>query len=99
MLISPATRASVERRVIAIEQAPIHIRGIAEPIIPWRVLDEGRRRTDVHHRRTFQTGRRWSGVTRSLCFCLAEAKVALRESGRMLALVGDAGVGKTRLSG
>lgn len=97
VLISPATRASVERRVIAIEQAPIHIRGIAEPIVPWRVLDEEEEEpmsmTEGRSNRAPLVGR-----DPELVLLLAEAKVALRESGRMLALVGDAGVGKTRLT-
>ncbi len=95
ILISPSIRAAVERSIVVEEQAPIEIRGLAEPIIPARVRTE-KQMLPFSPEARFE---RFPLIGRDpeLTLLLAEARVALRDSGRMLVMVGDAGVGKTRL--
>lgn len=95
VLISPTIRSAVERYVVVQEQAPLHVKGVEKPVVPARVIDEDQAMAlaaDSRYSRFPLIGR-----DPELAFLLAEGRVALSDSGRTLVLVGDAGVGKSRL--
>lgn len=99
ILLSPATRAAVARQVAVKEQPPIQLKGLAGPVVPVRALHlfETERLAEANpeislHRPPLV------GRDAELERLAAEAAMALRGAGRVLALVGDAGAGKTRLS-
>ncbi len=96
ILISPETRSVVERHVVLFEQEPMTIKGIEEPITASRVVQQDEELAPSEDKRTTRSP--LVGRDPELTLMLAEAKVALRESGRTLVLVGEAGVGKTRLT-
>jgi class 3 adenylate cyclase/tetratricopeptide (TPR) repeat protein len=95
ILISPATRVSVERHIAVIEQPPIHVKGMDDMVIPSRVFDAEHVQASSH----------WAGLVRppligrdpELSLILEQAKTALRSNGHVLLIEGEAGMGKTRM--
>ncbi|MFL5804433.1 MAG: tetratricopeptide repeat protein [Roseiflexaceae bacterium] len=94
VVLSPSARRAAERHVALRELAPVKLKGIAEPVPiaealhPFEVAQESRHsltRAALVGRATEQ-GR-----------IIAEARAALGGSGRVVALVGEAGAGKSRL--
>jgi hypothetical protein len=98
IVLSPGARRAVERSIAVEPMAPLRLKGIAEPVAAARAL----RSYDVD--RTVAPGDeaalpRPALVARAdeLEQCLAVSRTALGGAGRALAVVGDAGIGKTRL--
>jgi class 3 adenylate cyclase/predicted ATPase len=100
VLLSPSARAAVAGQVVAEEAPPLQLKGIAHPVTPARAL----RVAEVAG-----TGRAEGRAARldtapligrddELDALFKAAAAALRGRGRVLALVGDAGAGKTRLA-
>ncbi|HEU4325340.1 MAG TPA: adenylate/guanylate cyclase domain-containing protein [Roseiflexaceae bacterium] len=94
VVISPATRRAVERHVVLHDLPPVQLKGIAEPVALAEVqqIREVAREVRSSLARPPLVGRE-NEVAR----LMSEARVALGGSGRVFALVGDAGTGKTRL--
>ncbi|NJN16655.1 MAG: tetratricopeptide repeat protein [Oscillochloris sp.] len=98
ILLSPSTRATVSGQFTLLEGAPLHLKGLSEPVVPARVLAvaEVEQRSDdamVNLRTAPLVGR-----DRELALLLRGATEALRGCGRVLAIVGEAGTGKSRLA-
>ncbi|MBP1467725.1 tetratricopeptide repeat protein [Candidatus Chloroploca sp. M-50] len=100
VLISPATRLIVAGQFDLVDSSPLQLKGIRAPVIPSRVV----RVADVaiplrggaSEQRTGPTP--LIGRDHELATLFDLASDALLGHGRMLALVGDAGAGKTRLA-
>ncbi|GAB4425326.1 MAG: adenylate/guanylate cyclase domain-containing protein [Chloroflexi bacterium OHK40] len=100
VLLSPSARAAVAGQVVVEEAPPIRLKGIAAPVVPARAL----RVADVAS--TSREGSRATrlanapliGRDRELATLLQAASAALAGQGRVLALIGEAGAGKTRLT-
>lgn len=97
VLVSPATRAVVHRQIALAEHAPLTLKGLAAPVIPSRalhVLESGQigRSGDVALQRAPLVGR-----DAILDMMLQQSTTALQGAGRVVALVGEAGIGKSRL--
>jgi class 3 adenylate cyclase/tetratricopeptide (TPR) repeat protein len=94
VIVSPATRRLIERHIAIQELAPVKLKGIEEPVLIAQAL---------HAYEIAQDTRR--GVARpqlvgreqEMQRIIAEARTALGSSGRIIALAGEAGAGKTRL--
>ncbi len=99
ILLSPSTRAAVARQVAVQEMPPLRLKGLPEPVVPARALHvfEVQRSNEPGPLRVLQRPP-LVGRASELERLLAEAQQALRGAGRVLALVGEAGAGKTRLS-
>src|SRR5262245_11686454 len=94
IIVSPSTRRGIERHIALHDLPPVKLKGVADPVPiavalrPFEVAQEARRsvmRPDLVGREA-EMGR-----------VIAEARVALSGSGRVVALVGEAGAGKSRL--
>jgi tetratricopeptide (TPR) repeat protein len=94
ILLSPATRRAVERHIAVRNLPPVRLKGIAEPVPLAAALHPFEIAQDVRRGliRPALVGR-----ATELEQLIGEAQHALGGSGRIVALVGDAGVGKTRL--
>jgi class 3 adenylate cyclase/tetratricopeptide (TPR) repeat protein len=102
ILVSPATRAAVAHQIDMHDYIPLHLKGMSHPVIPARVVQllttEPRQRM-LSHTTTSDTNQRpLIGRNTELASLKAEASLALQGRGRVLALVGEAGIGKTRLA-
>jgi tetratricopeptide (TPR) repeat protein len=99
LLLSPSARAAVAGQVVLEDAAPLRLKGIAEPVVPARALrvapvaGAGRDGPAARLNEAPLIGR--DGELRAL---LDDARAALRGRGRVLALIGEAGAGKTRLA-
>ncbi len=101
VLLSPATCAVVERQIRTELEAPIRLKGLQDPVIPAQALTGapttsapgGSSRSDVDLEHTHLIGRE-----AEMARLYAAAAAALLGAGRILAIVGEAGVGKTRLT-
>lgn len=97
VLLSPATRQAVEHQIEVVEQAPLYLKGISGPIVPCiarsiRATSSTTRPTEIGLTLPPLVGR-----DDELAMLKSAATEALRGHGRVLAVVGDAGVGKSRL--
>lgn len=97
VLISPDVRSAVDQHVPVEPQSPIYIKGFAEPIIPARARAGDYITTT--HTYTVLGQPPLVGREKELEVLLDKAKTALCGKGRILAIAGDVGVGKTRLLG
>jgi class 3 adenylate cyclase/tetratricopeptide (TPR) repeat protein len=99
VLLSPATWHVVERQIDVVEQEPLHLKGLSAPIVPALALRlrEGERLVP-HDATTGLAQPPLVGRNDELAYLTGVASEALRGQGRVLAVVGDAGIGKTRLS-
>src|SRR6185436_7969295 len=94
IVVSPGTRRVVERHIALQELAPVKLKGIEEPVSiaqalhPYEIAQDARRSVA----RPQLVGRE-----PEMQRMIAEARAALSNSGRIIALAGEAGVGKTRL--
>src|SRR5262245_34445885 len=94
VIVSPATRRAIERHIALRDLAPVKLKGIAEPVPiaqalhPFEIAQDDRRGVA----RPQLVGRE-----REMERMIAEAREALGSSGRIVALAGEAGAGKTRL--
>lgn len=104
ILLSPATRLAVQHQIEVVACPPLQLKGIPEPIVPGRAV---RTATDWSPLRTIMPLPAHTSSTSQapligreaeLARLLSEAITALRGQGRVLALVGEAGIGKTRLT-
>jgi class 3 adenylate cyclase/tetratricopeptide (TPR) repeat protein len=94
VIVSPSTRRAIERHIAMQNLAPVKLKGIVEPVPIAQAL---------HPFEIAQDDRR--GVARpqlvgrepEMRQMIAEARAALGSSGRIIALAGEAGAGKTRL--
>ena len=98
IVLSPGTRRAVERSIAVEPMPPLRLKGIAEPVPAARAL----RAYDVERVAALGDGAALPraalvGRADELDHCLAVGRIALRGAGRALAVVGDAGIGKTRL--
>ncbi|MFN8500643.1 adenylate/guanylate cyclase domain-containing protein [Kouleothrix sp.] len=95
IIVSPSTRRAIERHIELRELAPVRLKGIAEPVPIARAVrlfgvSQDPRRSVA---RPALVGR-----AAELDRIIAEARGALNHgSGRVVALAGEAGAGKTRL--
>jgi class 3 adenylate cyclase/tetratricopeptide (TPR) repeat protein len=98
IILSPATRSSLASTAQLQELAPLQLKGLAEPVVPARLLGIGAstERNRVA-RGEFQPAP-LVGRTAELARCLAASNVALRGQGRVITIVGEAGAGKSRLA-
>jgi class 3 adenylate cyclase/tetratricopeptide (TPR) repeat protein len=98
-LLSPSARAAVAGQIVLEGRAPLRLKGVAEPVAPARLLgvaEGGGPRDDGRAVRIDAApliGR--DGELRAL---LDDAAAALAGRGRVIAVVGEAGAGKTRLA-
>ncbi len=97
VLLSPDTRAAVDRQIALVDHAPLTLKGLAAPVIPSRalhVLESGQigRSGDIALQRAPLVGR-----DAILDLMLQQSTTALQGAGRVIALVGEAGIGKSRL--
>ncbi len=99
VLLSPSTRAVVETQIAVEEQPPLRLKGLKEPVVTARALsvleaarDTARSRGDMLARPPLV------GRDDELNMVLDESVAALRGQGRVVALVGEAGIGKSRLA-
>lgn len=99
VLLSPATRAAVERFIAVEEQAPLRLKGLTNPIVPARALHvrEVERAFDAVDETSLRQAQ-LVGREAELAVLIAAGRAALGGGGRVLAIVGEAGIGKTRLS-
>jgi class 3 adenylate cyclase/tetratricopeptide (TPR) repeat protein len=98
ILLSPATRKAVEHQVATREHAPLHLKGLSEPVIPaWalHLLEEKPRQRPTDNANTLRAPLVGRGAL--LKWLLDETATALHGNGRVLALVGEAGIGKSRV--
>ncbi len=102
ILLSPATRVAVLHQIEIVDCPPLQLKGMAAPIVPGRVLracsDWSPLRTIAHAPTHALSPAPLVGRETELTRLLSEAVTALRGQGRVLALVGEAGIGKTRLA-
>ncbi len=96
VLLSPETRQFVEHEVLVVDQAPLAIKGMDEPIIPARALNEDyvpatMKKSSLSHAPLI-------GRDTDIALLTHEARKAFQSTGRVLAIIGDVGLGKTRLS-
>ena len=99
ILLSPATRAVVARQIAVEEQAPLKLKGLAAPVVPARVLYAFEADRGVGASAESSLSRPpLVGRDQELALLSSEAATALRGTGRVLALVGEAGAGKSRLT-
>ncbi|NJN66595.1 MAG: hypothetical protein HC884_07700 [Chloroflexaceae bacterium] len=96
ILLSPATRAEVSRFVAVIDQTPIAIKGVADPIVPAHALKEHGGPISLGPTSLPQVP--LIGRDAEFSRLLKNAREALQGIGRVLAIVGEAGTGKTRLT-
>ncbi len=95
ILLSPNTQTAVERFIIIAEETPVHLKGLAEPIVPVVALGE-----DFVPRSHSQTGLATPpliGREDELMRLINQARDGLASPGQVLMLVGEMGLGKTRL--
>lgn len=97
VLLSPTTRSAVERQIALVEQAPVNVKGLSDTITPWRALGE-------EHTPAFSSATKLKqspliGRDEELAVLIKESRIAIHGEGRVLAIVGDVGVGKTRMIG
>lgn len=99
IILSPSTRAVVANQFVLEAGAPLRLKGISEPVVP--ALVRGVVAVNMRNREASTQARLQTteliGREAELAALLAGAAAALNGSGRVLALVGDAGAGKTRL--
>ena len=94
VIVSPTTRRVIERHIAMQELAPVKLKGIEEPVPiaqalhPYEIAQDARRSVA----RPQLVGRE-----QEMQRMIAEARAALGSSGRIIALAGEAGAGKTRL--
>ena len=94
VMVSPSTRRSVERHIALRQLEPVKLKGIAEPV----PISEALRAFDVSQDQPRSLGRaRLVGRSAEVALLLGDAEAALGGAGRVAALVGEAGVGKSRL--
>ncbi len=102
ILVSPATRAAVAHQIAMEDYKPLRLKGLDEPVIPARVLHvlkgDTRARSADYPGLASGRPRPLIGRDTELHTMLHEATAALQGQGRVLALVGDAGIGKSRLT-
>jgi predicted ATPase len=93
-VISPATRRVAERVFVLRDLPAVMLKGIAEPVPLAEVLHprEAAREVQSSLARPEIVGRETE-----LARLMSEARVALHSSGRVFALIGEAGTGKSRL--
>ncbi len=99
ILLSPATRAAVEHQIDVKNHHPLRLKGLSNPIVPG--LASGIREGEQVSPRSLAVGLERPtlvGREEELARLKAAAAEALHGKGRVLALVGEAGIGKTRLS-
>jgi class 3 adenylate cyclase/tetratricopeptide (TPR) repeat protein len=99
VLLSPSARAAVAGQVISEEAPPLRLKGIAQPVVPARALrvaDVAGAVRDEGPTTRLDTAP-LIGRDDELAALFAAASAALGGQGRVLALVGEAGAGKTRL--
>jgi len=98
LLLSPSARAAVAGQIVLEEAPPLRLKGIAEPVVPARAL---RVAEVVGGREELHAGRLdvapLIGRDAELAALLQASGAALAGKGRVLALVGEAGAGKSRL--
>lgn len=98
VLLSPSARAAVGGQFVLAEGAPLQLKGLAEPVVPARAL--GIAAVDLRSRDAAVASLRTApliGRDAELAALLDGAIAGLGGQGRVLAVVGDAGAGKSRL--
>lgn len=94
ILLAPSTRRAVERRFALRDLPALRLRGVPEPVVPAEPLYA----YDVVHDLPGTLARPpLVGRQHMLDQLVREARRGLRGNGRVLSLVGQAGIGKTRL--
>ncbi len=98
ILLSPETSHAVERQFALAKQPPLKLKGLPKPVEPFRV----ERALEVERLSVGQTAQisRAPLVGRDVMLAQLkqEATIALNGTMRVLALVGEAGIGKSRLA-
>ncbi len=94
VIVSPTTRRAIERHIAMQELTPVKLKGIEQPVPiaqalhPYEIAQDARRSVA----RPQLVGRE-----QEMQRMIAEAHTALGSNGRIIALAGEAGAGKTRL--
>lgn len=94
ILLSPTTRRAVERHIAVRERAPVRLKGVREPVAIVEALHAFEVAQDSHE---VLVRAPLVGRAEELEQLVAVAHGAISGAGRVIALVGDAGVGKTRV--
>ncbi len=97
VMISPFTRTIVEQQVAVIDHAPLQLKGLKEPITPGVVQGRDADSRISSRSDTALPHVKLVGRDTELAQMLDAAVQALNGAGRVIALVGEAGIGKTRL--
>ncbi len=99
-LLSPSARAAVAGQILLEDGPPLQLKGIADPVVPARAVGVGQAALAgrEHDEAAQVTGAPLIGRDRELAALVAAGAAALGGRGRVLALVGEAGAGKTRLA-
>jgi class 3 adenylate cyclase/predicted ATPase len=95
VLLSPATRQTVERSIAVVEESPVSLKGLPEPIVPVHALDKENVSTPAVP--TTLARPPLMGRDSEMHLLQGESRVALLGEGRVLVVIGEVGVGKTRL--
>jgi class 3 adenylate cyclase/tetratricopeptide (TPR) repeat protein len=97
IFLSPSTRAAVAGHALLRDGPPLTLKGIATPVVPTLLtgLQSGQAAPTAPATRL--TPAPLIGRDAELDMLLTAAAAALRGQGRVLALIGEAGTGKTRL--
>ncbi len=94
VLLSPSARAAVVGQVVVEDHPPLRLKGLAEPVTPARAL----RVADAQAPGTRIGAAPMIGRDPEMRRLFDAAAAALRGAGRVLALVGEAGAGKSRMA-
>ncbi|NJK82238.1 MAG: tetratricopeptide repeat protein [Chloroflexaceae bacterium] len=99
ILVSPATRAIVQNQIAVDDHPPLHLKGWPHPIAPGIVRDYAPS-SQIIQNRTASVLNLSTMIGREVELELLRhaASLAIQGAGRVLAIVGEAGIGKSRLS-
>ncbi len=97
ILLSPDTRVVVENNIALVEDPPLRLKGLPEPVTPARALYAFEMDVGQIHPLDTVTKAPLVGRDTLLTMLAEEGKKALRGKGRVVSLIGEAGIGKSRL--
>lgn len=94
VILSPSTRRAVEGRFVLRDGAPVQLKGLTEPVPMTAVVRAGQ---SIQPRRSILTQAQLIGREAELQQIEQVARTALQGSGQVIGIIGDPGIGKSRL--